>query len=576
MYTPLHLHTIYSVLDGLIHPTQLIEKAKKYNIKSLGQCDHGNMYSALKFYRECKKNDINPILGTEIYICDNINKKEDRKMNHLVLMAKDYDGYKNLMKLVSISNIVGFYYRPRLDIETISKYSKGLIASSACLQGEICQGLLNNDFEGAKKIAATYKDIFKEDFYIEIMRSDLEDQKKIEADLLKISRQLSIKPIATSDAHYLNKEDSFIHEVALCIGTNDKIANSNRKLSFSSDEFYVRTPKEMAEVYKDIPETLKNTMEIAEKCNLNIESKGIRLVKYDLPKEKNDSFEYLKEKCRAGWKKYNINKADNRYVDRIKYELETINNIKLSDYFLIVADICEYADKNDIGRNFGRGSAAGSLVSYLLGITKVDPLKYGLIFERFYNQGRGKIKEINGEYFLEGAMPDIDCDFEFAKRDKILEYIKKKYKNMCQIVTFNTMTAKAALKDTARVLNMDFALSNKITSYVPKGQGMTLQEAIASSEELQKFAIQYKKLFIIAKKLEGNIRNASLHAAGIIISDRDLTENIPLGWDSKTKSVISGFDDEDCAEAGLQKIDILGLTCIDKIKKTIELIDEKI
>lgn len=582
-YTPCHLHTDASMLDGLIKIKELMPKLTSYGITACAITDHGNMFNALKFYNACVENNIKPLIGVEMYLCDKMSNKnaEDRKLNHIVLIAKDYPGYINLIKLVSLANIDGFYYKPRLDLTTIAKYSKGILALSACLQGEAQQLLLAGEYNKAREAFSSYKDIFGEDFYIELMRNGLQEQMRIEPSMIKLSKELDIKLIATTDSHYLNKEDSFSHEVALCIGTNQKILtmpetkdNPKGRLVFGSEDFYVKSPQEMNELYKDIPQALNATLEVAEKCNLEMPFRGVKLMKFNHPSGKAiDSFEYLKKLCRAGWKKRKINKYDKRYKNRIDYELDVIGKTRLSDYFLTVSDICSYADANGIARNMGRGSAGASLVSYLLGITQVDPIEYGLIFERFYNIGRGTVREINGDFYIDGSPADIDCDFEWAKRNKILEYIKSRWSNVCQIITFNTMSAKAAIKDVARVLGIDFTIANNITSFVPKGPDITIKDALAKSEKLREYAKEYKKLFAIAEKLEGCIRNASIHAAGVLISDVALDNLIPLAWDAKSKSVISGYDMGDCELSGLQKIDILGLRTIDVVKMTYELIN---
>ena len=564
-FVHLHVHTQYSLLDGACLLDRLVQKAALCKLPALAITDHGNIFGAIKFYNLCMKNGIKPIIGCEVYITSGSRLDRDYKPNgdsnhHLILLAKDQQGYSNLIKLVSLAHLEGFYYKPRVDKELLSEYSKGLIASSACLKGEIPSAIISGNVGKATKLADEYLNIFgKGNFYLEVMENGLDEQRVVNAQLVKISKDLDIPLVATNDIHYLEKEESFAHEALLAIQTQTTLNDPNR-FKFNSDSFYFRTPEEMKKIFKDIPESLRNTIEITQKCNLTMDFSQIHLPHFPLPKEINDD-DYLRGICQENLES-RYPKAGKTVIERLDYELDTIKKTGFSSYFLIIWDLVKFAKESHIPVGPGRGSAAGSIVSYILHITDVDPLSYDLLFERFLNPARI-------------SMPDIDIDFCYEKRIEVLGYVAKKYgkDNVAQIITFGTMLARAVIRDVGRVMSFNYSEVDKIAKMIPYGVGhhVDLRRALSMNPELADIYDsdqRVKRLIDVAMQLEGLSRHASTHAAGVVISDKPLIDRVPLirGAEGET---VTGFDMGSLEKTGLLKMDFLGL-------KTLTVIDEAV
>ena len=565
-FTHLHLHTEYSLLDGLIRIPKLANRLKELGMDSVAITDHGNMYGVIEFYETMKKNGIKPILGCEVYIAPKgrlIKEKKSAKRHHLILLAKDNAGYKNLLKIVSIGFLEGFYYKPRVDYEVLQKYHNGLIASSACLQGEIPSLILSNGKEEARKALHRYLDIFgKENFFLEIQNHNLPDEEKVISVMAELSKEENIPLIATNDAHYLLKEDTKAHDILLCVQTLSKVQDPDR-MRFQTNEFYVKSEEEMRKVFKEFPEAVDNTEKVKEMCNVSFEFNTYHLPHFVENGEewnKQRNVEYLKSLVEKGIKKLYPKEQQEEAKKRAEYELNIINEMGFTDYFLIVQDFINWAKRNDIPVGPGRGSAAGSIVSYALGITEIDPLKYKLLFERFLNPERV-------------SMPDIDVDIGDRKRDKVIEYVRNKYgkDHVAQVATFGRMEARAVIRDVGRALDFSYAEMDKIAKLIPFNA--SLEKAIELVPELKEKAEseRYKELFEIALKLEGNVRNFSTHAAGIVIGDAPLTDYVPLQLD-KNNSVITQFDKDVIEHIGLLKMDFLGLRNLTVIQDTIKML----
>ena len=565
----LHIHTQYSLLDGACRIPQLLSLAKQYNMDSLAITDHGNMFGAIDFYLQAQRVGIKPIIGCEIYVApgsrvDKSSHGIEEASYHLVLLARDEEGYKNLMKLVSVGYLEGFYYRPRIDKEILSNYAKGLIGLSACLKGEIPCLILENRFNDAMKSADEFALILaKENFYLELQENGIKEQTAVNRRLIKMAKELSLGLVATGDVHYLHPEDAISHDALLCIQTQATL-NEPKRLRFGSSEFYFKSPQQMQMLFKEVPEVLKNTLEISWRCNLELDFSRIHLPKYEPPKDKSQG-EFLRELCEAGAKKRFDQQLSSIYMERLEHELKIIQEMAFTSYFLIVWDFIHYAKQNNIPVGPGRGSAAGSLVSYLLEITDIDPIKYGLLFERFLNPKR---KEL----------PDIDIDFCYVRRPEVINYVTKKYgqENVAQIITFGTMQARAVVRDVGRVMGMSYADVDKIAKMIPPDPSISLREALDSESELNhlvKTDEQIKKLFEIALPLEGLFRHASVHAAGVVIADSALNDYMPL-FKSGDGQITTGFSMEALGKIGLLKVDFLGLRTLTVIKQTIELIKQ--
>jgi len=571
-FVHLHLHTDYSPLDGACKVSEIIKTAQAFRMPALAITDHGNLYGAIKFYKEAHKGGIKPIIGMEAYITKGDLHKKPRgnksDYNHITLLASDEEGYRNLMKLSSISYLEGFYYKPRIDKQVLNKYHKGLIGLSACLKGEIPQALLNNDINLAKKTALYYKDLFGErNFYLELMRVGLEKSEKATEELIKLSKDVDIPLVATNDIHYLKREDAEAHDVLLALQTKDALDDKNR-LKFESKELYFKSPEEMKELFLDVPEAIENTVKIAERCNVDLElhKKRIQLPKFNLPKGYESSFEYLSHLAQKGLKQ-RFSTITPGIEEKLAYELDIIKKMGLSAYFLIIEDLIRFARERKIRIGPGRGSAVGSLVLYSLGITNINPIEFGLLFERFLNPERV-------------TMPDVDIDFCDDRREELIQYLLKKYgrDSVAQIITFNTLGSKGVLRDVGRVLGLTYDEVDKIAKLVPDGQHVTIDDALQNEQFSKRIAEkeEYKKLISIAKSLEGLNRHPSIHASGVVITPGTLTNFVPLYKKSNEESrIATQYDMKSVEEVGLLKIDILGLRTLSVIENTLKLLSEE-
>lgn len=571
-YIHLHNHSHYSLLDGACKIKDLISATVKCEMPALALTDHGNMFGAIEFYQTARKNDVKPIIGVEAYVAPRSRKerKADKGIAetsfHLVLLAKNFTGYQNLMRLVSIGYLEGFYYRPRLDKEVLSKYSEGIIALSACLKGEVPYKLLNKSYEEGRQAALEYREIFKDDYYLEIQNHGIPEQKQMQDGIVQLSKELSLPLVATNDIHYLKKEHYLPHDVLICIQTG-KDRDDPKRLRYGTDEIYFKNQSDMADTFPELSEALNMTAEIANKCNLNLDFDKTYLPKYEIPAHESATTldAYLEKLAFAG--------AEDRFgeitaavEERLRHELNIINEMGYPGYFLIVMDFINYAKSRGIPVGPGRGSAAGSLVSYCLGITNINPLQYNLIFERFLNPERV-------------TMPDIDIDFCYERREEIIDYVKKKYgdENVTQIITFGTMAARAVIRDVGRVLKVSYGEVDRIAKMIPATPGMTLTKALETVPELKELMEQdesYKKLIEYSKILEGLARHASTHAAGVVITPDNLTNYTPL-YRSSQGDITTQYDMKILEDIGVLKMDFLGLRTLTVIDKTVKALAEK-
>ncbi len=570
-YVPLHLHSEYSLLDGAIKLKDLCAFAKQNDMPAVAVTDHGVMYGAIDFYKTAKESGIKPLIGCEFYVYQGeLSEKNQSKnlLNHLVLIAKDKQGYANLVKLVSIAHCEGFYYKPRVNFELIKKYSEGLICLSACVHGEVAYLILQKELQHAKETAQKYKELFRDDYYIELQDHGLDSQKRANPDLINIAKELDIELVITNDSHYLRKEDADFHDTLLCLQTNALKSDENR-FHFPNNEFYVKTVSELRDAFKWIDsetfeKAIKNTVEIAEKCHLIIEMGNSPLPHYDVPKT-HTMESYLEFKVREGLNK-RYKEITPEIEARVKYELGIIEQMGFSAYFLITWDFIDFAKQSGIPVGPGRGSAAGSIVAYALKITDLDPIRHNLLFERFLNPERI-------------SMPDVDIDFCIERRSEVIDYVAKKYgaDRVCQIVTFGTFAAKAALKGVARVFNIPFAESNKLSACIPSNPGAKIDDALNEGMELKTLYDsdpEIKKLVDMAKSIEGIKNNIGMHAAGVIISHKPLNELVPV-QPSKEGIIITEYPMADLEKLGLLKMDFLGLRNLTIISKTIKLIKKR-
>ncbi|MBN2655253.1 MAG: DNA polymerase III subunit alpha [Nitrospirae bacterium] len=574
-FVPLHLHTEYSLLDGAIKIDELLAQAEAFKMPAVAITDHGNLFGAVKFYKKAMKAGIKPIIGCEVYIAP--NSRHDRQKTsidnslseeasfHLILLARDSEGYRNLTKLVTQAYTEGFYYKPRIDKELLSQYNKGLIGLSACLKGEVSYFLLNGMYDKAKEAALSYRDILgTENFYLELQHNGMQEQGEVNKKLIALGRELGMQFVATNDCHYLKREDSKAHDVLLCIGTG-KTLKDEKRMSFSSDEFYFKSPDEMRAAFADIPEAIRNTIIIAERCNVDFTLGKHYLPKFD-PPEGMTADQYLSKLAQDSMDRLFENNCPAEYCDRLKYELQVIKNMGYSSYFLIVWDFINYAKKSGIPVGPGRGSAAGSLVAYCIGITDINPIKYKLLFERFLNPERV-------------SMPDIDVDFCRDKRQDVITYVSEKYghDHVSQIITFGTLAAKMAIRDVGRALAMPYADVDKIAKLVPVGSA-TIEEAIKAEPQLKEMRDQnpdVKELLDIAIRLEGLSRHSGTHAAGVVIAPRPLTDFMPLYKNPSDEIITSQFDMSSVESIGLLKFDFLGLKTLTVIDRTIQYIRQQ-
>lgn len=563
MFTHLHLHTQFSLLDGACRLGNLVARAKELGMTSLAITDHGNMYGAVDFYRECKKHSIKPIIGCEVYVAPRTrfdkDKIQDKEYSHLVLLVKNEIGYKNLIKMVSLAYTEGFYFKPRIDHDLLEKYSDGLICLSACLAGEIPQYLLRKDYEGAKREALWYADIFGTgNYYLELQDHGLPEQAVVLDGLKRLSAETKIPLVATNDVHYVQKEDAEIQQVLICIATNHVIGDDTG-LEFHSDNFYLKSEEEMRALFADVPQAIDNTQLIAEKCNFDFEFGNTKLPYFETP-DHMDHFEFFRMKCYEGLsQRYGAN-VPQSYIDRLEYELETVNKMGYTDYYLIVQDFVAFAKSKGIPVGPGRGSGAGSIAAYCIGITDLDPMKYDLIFERFLNPERV-------------SMPDFDIDFCYERRQEVIDYVTQKYgaDHVAQIVTFGTLQTRAAIRDVGRAMGLPYASVDAVAKLVPNSFHITIDEAVKKSSGLRKVMEsnqEINKLIEIARKVEGMPRNTSTHAAGVVITHDPVSSYVPLA--SNDGLVVTQYIMTTLEELGLLKMDFLGLrtlTVIDDAAK---------
>ena len=554
---------------------------------SIAITDHGVMYGCVEFYKQAVDQGIKPILGCEVYVASKSMyiKQVDKEnsTNHLVLLVKNEVGYQNLMKIVSQASIDGFYYKPRVDHEYLKKHSEGIIALSACLGGEVQSNILKDNYDKAKEIALLYKDIFKEGFYLELQNHGMDEQRKVNETNIKISKETGIPLVATNDVHYINQKDSKSHDILMCIQTGKTVEDENRR-RYPSDQFYLKSPEEMWDMFSYIPEALENTIKIAEECNYDYKFHESKLPKFPLP-EGTDPYEYLKETCYKGLiERYDVfeslrnkelnyqdvnlivdkSKKAKEYVDRLEYELGIIKQMGYVDYFLIVWDFIRFSNENGIPTGPGRGSAAGSIVAYTLGITKIDPIKYSLLFERFLNPERV-------------SMPDIDSDFCYERRQEVIDYVVEKYgvDNVSQIITFGTMAPRACIRDVGRAMNYPYAEVDKISKMIPTMLGITIDKALELNPELKNeydTNDRVRALIDVSKDLEGLPRHSSTHAAGVVIASKPLVEYVPL--QKNEEMIVTQFGMTTLEELGLLKMDFLGLRTLTVMNDAVKMIKE--
>lgn len=582
----LHLHTEYSLLDGSGKIKKLVKKAKELGMESMAITDHGVMYGCVDFYKAAKEEGIKPILGCEVYVASKSmlikNVDKDNGTNHLVLLVKNETGYENLMKIVSAASIDGFYYKPRVDHDYLRAHSEGLIALSACLGGEVQKALLNENYEKAKDIALTYKDIFKEGFYLELQNHGMEEQRKVNELNIKLSKETGIPLVATNDVHYIEQKDSKSHDILMCIQTGKTIEDHDRR-RYPSDQFYLKSADEMYDMFSYVEEALENTIKIADECNFDYEFHVSKLPKFPLPEGEDDPYIYLRDTCFKGLlERYSVfddvkneeydydkifkmreeNEEAKVLIDRLDYELGVINQMGYVDYFLIVWDFIRYSNEQGIPTGPGRGSAAGSIVAFTLGITKIDPIKYSLLFERFLNPERV-------------SMPDIDSDFCYERRQEVIDYVVEKYgeNNVSQIITFGTMAARACIRDVGRAMNYSYAEVDRIAKMIPTMLGITIEKALELNPELKTAYdtdIRVQNLIDVSKDLEGLPRHSSTHAAGVVIASKPLVEYVPL--QKNEDMIVTQFGMNTLEELGLLKMDFLGLRTLTVMNDALRMI----
>jgi DNA polymerase-3 subunit alpha len=566
----LHNHTQYSLLDGAMKIDDLLVKAREFKMPALAITDHGNMFGAIEFYKKAIASGIKPIIGSETYVAAASRLRKEPIPGlpdtgfHLILLVRNLDGYKNLIKLSTSGYLEGFYHRPRIDKELLRKNHQGLIGLSSCLKGEVPYLLMKGNYKKAKKVAEEYVEIFGQgNFYLELQNHGTDDEKKARELLLQLSRDTGIPVVATNDCHYLKKEDWEAHDALLCIQTGKTVAETDR-MKFSTDQLYFKSPEEMKKLFEEIPQAIENTIKIAEECNLQLEFGKFHLPHFPLPSGYEDLESYLDYLARKGLAQ-RYSKVTPGLEERLEYELKTINQMGYAGYFLIVKDFIDYARSKDIPVGPGRGSAASSLVSYALGITNIDPIKYGLLFERFLNPERI-------------SLPDIDIDFSDRGRDRIIDYVINKYgkENVTQIITFGTMAARGVIRDVGRVLGMPYSEVDRIAKMIPFEIDMTLKKALEVQPDLARLSEsdpQIKRLISLSQTLEGLTRHASTHAAGVVIAPTKLTEFVPLYMSAKDE-ITTQYDMKGIEDIGLLKMDFLGLRTLTVIDDTLRMLRE--
>ena len=568
-FTHLHVHTEYSLLDGSSKIKEITSRAKELGMKSLAITDHGVMYGVIDFYKAAKEVGIKPILGCEVYVApgsrfDKQPGESESRYYHLVLLAENNTGYKNLMKIVSRGFTEGFYYKPRVDYEVLEQFHEGIIALSACLAGEVQRYLARGMYDAGCEAAKRYEGIFgKGNFFLELQDHGIPEQKYVNPQLIRMSQELGIDLVCTNDVHYTYAQDADAHDILLCIQTGKKVTDENR-MRYDGGQYYLKSPEEMAELFPYAPQALENTCKIAERCNVEIEFGVTKVPHFEVP-QGFDSWTYLNHLCNEGMKR-RYPDADEEKKKRLEYELSVIHKMGYVDYFLIVWDYINYAKTHGIAVGPGRGSAAGSIVSYCLGITDIDPIKYSLIFERFLNPERV-------------SMPDIDVDFCYERRQEVIDYVVEKYGKDCvvQIVTFGTMAARAVIKDVGRVLDLPYAMVDNIAKMVPREIGITIDKAIQENPDLRNAYendAQVHDLIDKSKRLEGLPRHASMHAAGVLISQKAVDEYVPVATGADG-AVVAQFVMTTLEELGLLKMDFLGLRTLTVIQDAEKLARKK-
>src|SRR5271154_1857378 len=580
-FVHLHLHTDYSMLDGACDVDKLCERAKELGMPAVAMTDHGNIFGAVHFVNAAKQAGIKPIIGCELYIC----KKDDHNIertppdgdtyNHLLVLAENEEGYRNLVKITSEASLHGFYYKPRVSKKFLAEHSKGLIGLSGCLKGEVAERLMEEKYDAARDAAVFYRDIFgKDNFFLEIQDQGLEMEHRIHPNLFRLEKELGMPMVATNDSHYLCEDDAHAQDVMLCIQTGKSIQDTNR-MKFQGTDFYVKSHDEMFRVFKDAPDVLSRTLTIAERCNLRLEKVSNPFPHFDVPAgyTLDSYFEHVTregfarrlEVLRSLQAQGRVKHSIAEYEQRLERELAIIQQMQFSGYFMIVWDFIRYAKEREIPVGPGRGSAAGSLVSYALGITDLDPLQHELLFERFLNPERV-------------SMPDIDIDFCMNRRGEVINYVTQKYgrDQVAQIITFGTMAAKAAIKDSGRAMDIPYAEVERIGKMIPTTLNITLSQALKDSPPLAtayETEPQTRELIDTAKKLEGLVRNAGVHAAGVVISPQPLTELVPLHR-TKNEEIVTAYDMKAVEKLGLLKMDFLGLTTLTIIDGALRLIEQ--
>ncbi len=563
-FTHLHVHTEYSLLDGASKIPELVAYAKELGMDSLAITDHGVMYGAVEFYQECTKAGIKPILGCEVYLTSGSHlEKNNRGMYHLILLAENDIGYHNLMKIVSIGQLEGFYYKPRVDKDVLRTYHEGIICLSACIAGELPVFILQDNLEGARRCIAEYIDIFgRDNYFLEIQDHDMEEEHKVSAALKQLAQEFGLGLVATNDLHYVQRKDAAAQDILLCIQTTRNVDDPDR-MRFPNDSFYLKSYDEMAQLFGDCPEALENTNKIADRCNITMDFGHLLLPEFPVP-DGYDAVSYLRHLCEEALPaRYDV--VDERVRKRLDFELDIINTMGYACYFLIVWDFINYCREHDIPVGPGRGSAAGSIVAYLLRITNIEPLRYNLLFERFLNPERV-------------SMPDIDTDFCYVKRNQVLDYVVRRYgqERVAQIITFGTLQARAAVRDVGKALGMSYGAVDEIAKLIPRELGITLKKALQQSNDFRQAydtRPEVKQLIDLAESVEGLPRNAGTHAAGVIIAPRDLKDYVPLQQGSEG-GVITQYDKNKVEELGLLKMDFLGLRTLTVIGDCIRFIRE--
>lgn len=561
-FAHLHVHTEYSLLDGASRVKELIRRTKELGMDSVAITDHGVMYGAVRFYKEAKAQGIHPVIGCEVYLAPGMRQEraevDGTRYYHLILLAENETGYRNLVELISLANIEGYYYKPRIDKELLRQYHEGVIALSACVAGEIPQAILRGNNERAEALVAEYVEIFGQDnFFLEIQDHGLPEEKTVNRALRELAKKYDIGLVATNDVHYVHADDSEFHDILLCVQTGRTINDPDR-MRFSGPDYYLKSEEEMAALFADYPEALENTAKIAARCQVDFTFGELQLPFYPLPEHFESDDAYLRALCEE--------RLSSRYADvtdeirtRLDYELDVIHGMGYASYFLIVWDFIVYARGHGVEVGPGRGSAAGSIVAYLLGITNIDPLRYALLFERFLNPERV-------------SMPDIDIDFDDINRGRVISYVKERYgeDHVAQIATFGTMGAKGAIRDVGRVLEMSFSEVSAITKLVPAELNITLERALKESSDFRRLYDEdesVRRVIDLARRIEGLPRNISIHAAGVVIAKEPLASQVPV-WVSEG-TLVTEFDKDDVEALGLLKMDFLGLRTLTIIADTV-------